>query len=97
MKQNEATRAAFAELSKALNRENGNDSDKYGKRPKYFSQEEWDLHCERMDALSDSDDDCLRLRNRVEAGQHLWNVSMWNVWTSLRMSDAESTASSRAF
>ena len=55
-KQNEATRAAFAKLSKALNRENGNDSDKYGKRPKYFSREEWDLHCERMDVLSDSDD-----------------------------------------
>ena len=66
-KQNESTRAAFAELSKALNPKNGNDSDKYGKRPKYFSQEEWDLYCERMDALSDSDDDPFEAKKQPHA------------------------------
>ena len=55
-KQNEAMRAAFAELSKAINN-NGNRSDKYGKRPRYFSKEEWDLFCEKMDATPHSDDD----------------------------------------
>ena len=56
-KQNEAMKAAIAELNKAINPNNDNGSYKYGKPLKYFLKEEWDLFCEKMDATPHSDDD----------------------------------------
>ena len=63
-KQNEAMRAAFAELRKAINPNNGNGSDKYGKRPKCFLKKEWYLFCEKMDATPNSDDDPFEVKKQ---------------------------------